>query len=801
MIPLPFTPLAWVHLLYDGLLTPNGQVEYRLGPEPMVGRAWMRWPIGSTEEFTLDARPKWLKHNAYFGVSLRTDEGREANKGDKAHTHPTHLVIADIDLKGIPESPYLETGAVVEQLPPDVLRAAAEACLNDVLATCEERNLPPRAVTYSGHGLQVFWARSVRSSFEDTEAFNRGLAKLFEGDPASTDQARILRLPGTFNLKNPDRPLPVEVWYADPQATVDDQVLEQFALRRDDPRTGEVVSNKGSITDEDLAILQAAWLDVEGKTYDFKGNGRHQLALWVGGWLRSNGYAEADATELVRQLATQANDPKLSDRLRAVRDAYKVENPKGWTGLTGDLGLPLGGVPLKAAPTMTLTPGKSGKKQVRSRDEKDTTLLELAATFLDHCATSDTPMQFAHYEPWGEWFKYEHGVYIRLPERGMVRLIDTVLQEHGFVNLSGRKLKDVLLKISHMADVARSRLDQGAWELNVQNGILDLKTLELRDHSPEYFSVVQSPVRWDDQAACPAWGAFLRGAVPDEAMRRILQRYAGYCLTGDMSAQKALFLIGEGGTGKGTFMHVIEQLLGGESPYSLAGSAPLEAIKDSSPQVEVLVGKRLCVISEINKHVNWEAFKRITGQDALQVNPKFRDTYNVRLETKLVILSNVLPHLGEDAGNTALTRRIMPVAFNVKAETPDPDLRSRLTSAAELAGVLVWAVKGLRELVAERMQFGDAGDTGLSRDIVEQSNRVITFLEERCANRGETQSAELYKAYLAWCDDTHHRAITSTRFAADCASAVRVLGWEAEKEKGRTGAVWTGLTVLGVTGW
>lgn len=793
--PLPYTPLAWAELLYQGAQAPAGLIEYRLGPEPMRARAWMPWPNQDDQPFTIC--PKWRRHNAYFGVALRTLDAEAAGKGDKAHTHPTHLVFNDLDLKG---SVYLHGDLEPERMAAQELREAAEAAFSDLMGLCEELNLPPRAVVYSGHGLQVYWARREATSLEDTEAFNRGLAKRFEADPVSTDQARILRLPGTLHLKNPDRPLEVEVWHADPAAVVEDADLEPLALRRQKVQSGERFINDGSVQDADLETLRDFWGQLKNRPVN--GLGRHYLALYVAGWLRSNSYSEADASDVVQELASSAGDEELGDRLRAVRESYRADSPRGWFGLSEDFGLQLQGIPIKPAAAMTLTPGKSGKKQpARARNDKDVTLVELASLFLDHCATSDTPMQFAHHEAWGEWFQYTHGVYVRVPERSMVRIIDTVLQEHGYTNLSGRKLRDVLLKISHTPDVARQRVDQTAWELNVQNGILDLRTLELRDHSPEFFSIVQSPVRWDPSATCPAWGSFLRGAVPDDEMRGILQRYAGYCLTGDMSAQKALFLIGEGGTGKGTFMHVLEQLLGGDSAYSLAGSAPLEAIKDGSPQVEVLVGKRLCVISEISRHVNWEAFKRITGQDALQVNPKFRDAYNVRLETKLVILSNVLPHLGEDASNTALTRRFMPVSFNVKAEAPDPDLRQRLTTPAELAGVLVWAVKGLRELVADHMQFGQAGDAGLARDIVEQSNRVITFLEERCANRGEVKSSELYKAYQTWCADTGHRPVTSTRFATDCVSAARILGWTVGKEKGRSWTIWQGITALGVTGW
>ena len=45
--------------------------------------------------------------------------------------------------------------------------------------------------------------------------------------------------------------------------------------------------------------------------------------------------------------------------------------------------------------------------------------------------------------------------------------------------------------------------------LNVRNGMLDLDTLELHEHSPDFMSVVQLPVDWDPAATCPVYEAWL----------------------------------------------------------------------------------------------------------------------------------------------------------------------------------------------------------------------------------------------------------------------------------------------------
>ncbi|MFC6619727.1 hypothetical protein [Deinococcus radiophilus] len=54
------------------------------------------------------------------------------------------------------------------------------------------------------------------------------LAETFDADTASAEPARILRQPGTLNLKNPARPLPVNLVYAEPEARVSTEAWSAF---------------------------------------------------------------------------------------------------------------------------------------------------------------------------------------------------------------------------------------------------------------------------------------------------------------------------------------------------------------------------------------------------------------------------------------------------------------------------------------------------------------------------------------------------------------------------------------------
>lgn len=226
--PASLTPLEFIGALYRGVTPPHGSVEFRFLPG--ASRAWMPWPAfpGHPEEFKLEDAPQGK--NVYWGISLRREKGDWEGVGGAGNLHPTHLLWVDFDLKG---TPYTGGQTDVQHMTPEDLRGAAQALYQDVQAKCAALGLPLRCAVYTGHGLQVYWARQVRSDLADTERLNRALVaafgEAFGADRKTADAPRIFRLPGSLNLKNKERPLPVEVWHLDPDAWAEREALEALA--------------------------------------------------------------------------------------------------------------------------------------------------------------------------------------------------------------------------------------------------------------------------------------------------------------------------------------------------------------------------------------------------------------------------------------------------------------------------------------------------------------------------------------------------------------------------------------------
>ncbi|MDR2632156.1 MAG: hypothetical protein LBC51_00845, partial [Treponema sp.] len=118
-----------------------------------------------------------------------------------------------------------------------------------------------------------------------------------------------------------------------------------------------------------------------------------------------------------------------------------------------------------------------------------------------------------------------------------------------------------LAQVIPALNIKTDRLDTNPWLFNVENGTIDLKTGELREHRQDDMITKIANIRYDKDAGCPIWKNFLMEIMNYNAeLIQFIQTAAGWAITGDTSEQSMFILYGAGANGKSTFLNTIMNL-------------------------------------------------------------------------------------------------------------------------------------------------------------------------------------------------------------------------------------------------
>ncbi|MEP3329219.1 phage/plasmid primase, P4 family [Sedimentitalea sp.] len=236
----------------------------------------------------------------------------------------------------------------------------------------------------------------------------------------------------------------------------------------------------------------------------------------------------------------------------------------------------------------------------------------------------------------------------------------------------------------------------GTWQ-SVQNGILDLDTARLLDHTPDYFNVswVAAPWTPDVEIAGTRMFRFLWETFGTEDQLLLVQEIIGYLLSGETRFQKAFMLFGLKRSGKGTLLRLLRSLLAG----SLA-SARSSELSDKFV-MERTIGKLGLLIPDIRLskdsayEVITELLLTVSGEDHVDIRRMNQPAWQGETTVRIFAVSNSVPQFRDQDGVVA-DRFMYMRCPNSFAGREDVNLLEDLL--AELDVLLFWAVKGWQRL-------------------------------------------------------------------------------------------------------
>lgn len=291
-----------------------------------------------------------------------------------------------------------------------------------------------------------------------------------------------------------------------------------------------------------------------------------------------------------------------------------------------------------------------------------------------------------------------------------------------------------------------------------RNGVFDLETGQLTEHSPEIAVTNSIPWRYVPDAHSDMLDSFLNSVACDDAnIIALLEEIGGACLYRDnRPIRKAFLLVGDGSNGKSTFIDLLKTALGVEN-------CPTLDFRDLDKRFQTaeLYGKLANLGDDIaDGYVeNVSTFKKIVSGERITAEQKGRDPFSFEPYAKLIFAANTIPRFSDRSG--AALNRLMMIPFNVtfREGRPeyDPQYRAKLTCPEIIEAYLARAIQGIQRLLKVGKFTNSKEAEQLKDDFKIENNPVLAFIEECKNDAGEIEgiyrepTEAVYLRYSVFC--------------------------------------------------
>jgi P4 family phage/plasmid primase-like protien len=370
--------------------------------------------------------------------------------------------------------------------------------------------------------------------------------------------------------------------------------------------------------------------------------------------------------------------------------------------------------------------------------------------------------------------------------------------------------------------VSPFQLDAQMHLLNTASGTLDRRTGRLHKPRREDMITKLAPVEYDPKADRSRLLQVLNSTTGgDRESATYLQHMLGSSILYGNRFEKVHFLVGPGGSGKGTLFGAIQAALG-----DYAASADPQTFAKAQGQrirsdIIRLQGARLVIASESDRTdvLDTQVIKLLSGNDVMVArflygrDEEFLPTFTIWFQC------NSEPRIPDDTDSGVWRRWVeVPTGAIIPEDERDPDLKSWLRDPQRGGkAILAWLIEG-------GLAVGDAKHVPLPKGIQEatakyrqESDPLAGFLLDCCRFGPVREVAEgqqftkatyclgsdLTKAYMSYCDgeliDRRHRlsgkGIAKRLRTLGCHQDFRDVMVEGERKPGRC---WCGITLFDV---
>lgn len=788
------------------------------------GAEVIRLARGTADSFSIFPVP--LKDVAATLERLRTEQcnvwfeinpsaySQQSGRSSAAHVTRLTALYADLDFK-------------------DAGLGDLNSCLEVVRALSSIIGYQPTAIVYTGGGIHPYWP--LENAFITDEnradmqrrlkrwgALVKQTAKANGGDADSVyDLPRILRVPGTLNVKDAEHALETSVEFFLGTTPIDipwvDEILDEWGITVDMVDEGEHVISPSEAWDwaeSDCQFCDTAEMEIrtsqpvsrhhwalkysailhgmirngcvtESRFYELRKSFIDQFGRLIQtGNKRSAGPAEMNQILSFGMFKAQTWSPhKLTDELRghihydAIEElvASPVTPPAtNVTSIFTRQALPSDVTAAATNGNLALAINISSQKRLINAAFTDTGNAENLAQRLRG--------EFVHVPGIG-WHQWDGSRYVP-DNRGLV----SEAAKDTFMTLMLNAQTDQQRKWAHNSlgkgrlnaaiELAKSipylvveplQLDAKPFELNTPNGIVDLATGLVREPDPAQDFHTKITRFAPERIPTPRFEAFLKFAIVDDARIAYVQRLFGVAAIGKVVAHVFPIFLGVGQNGKTTILDLMGGCLGAYASV-MPNKFLIEKRGDTHPEeIAQLRGVRLAIVSEVPPGARFdeELVKRLTGETRLKARYMGENSFEFENTATLFGAMNHLPTV--TVGGTGFWRRIRKIDFENQILLREQNLNLvQELLAEEGPGIMQWIIDGAVDFLKHGLRDPDKVIVS-TREYQLEEDAMARFMEEMLveAEGLETNRADVYETYRNWAFKQGAQPLPYIKFARE----------------------------------
>lgn len=301
----------------------------------------------------------------------------------------------------------------------------------------------------------------------------------------------------------------------------------------------------------------------------------------------------------------------------------------------------------------------------------------------------------------GEMLFYHNGIYISGGEQYISRILastfSNVYKYSGAPIYSRHVKSEILTMLKDSTYTEVDKFDNDLAIINMKNGLYNWQTGELLPHSPDYYSVIQIPVKFDAEARCPNIDKMI-SIVADENNRMKCYELIAYCLYRGYPIQKMFVLFGPGSTGKSSFMDVVQKILGDGNCSNVSMQ---DLAKDRFASSD-LYKKLANICGDLDNTAMYQVatLKQLTSnKDRIRAQKKGEKAFNFINFAKPIFGANHLPSSKDETSGFYRRFEIIPFMHVFRADEFDSTFLESLTSDAEISGLFNKVIEILGDLL------------------------------------------------------------------------------------------------------